>query len=372
MRKSRSRAKLSVKLNWAAIIAVVVACVIVVGVCCAGFASRDSGGTWFRNWNLSTWHWADADDSPSKDSSLIAMSAEGEKMYAGKAYAMPAGMTLLNPQAKSTDSAYSEGEFVVRARLSNPFIKGSYQWSLSFTDEDITKPNGAHGWEPTKAADGYVTVTELEEDDTAVKLKFIEPFGKRIKLSAKLIGTEKVGECVIDCLSASEYGGSSCDISDFDDEQPISTNFTYGVGTVKCEYYAETIYAVMKDEFKTAFLSYLTFEPRIQEISKTLSNKCWVENEYLNFSMLITWSDFMPEFEGYSDAKKQAIYYAWYRAAQLVTDCADYEYGITAYYNGQHIAKSDYGSEYGLLTLNGMRGATIAPDVDFNQDVTFG
>lgn len=47
----------------------VMACVmfivmLAVGVCCAGFAARNDEGKWFKNWNLSTWHWADKADNP--------------------------------------------------------------------------------------------------------------------------------------------------------------------------------------------------------------------------------------------------------------------------------------------------------------------
>ena len=371
-----AKCKKRLKVNWAAIAALVIVCVLVAGICCAGFASRDDSGAWFRNWNLSTWHWSDAseEEPPKRDKGLIALTSDGEKMYAGRSYALPASMTLLNPQAKTADSTYAEGEFVIQARLSNPFIKGSYDWSVEFLDTKIVCPDGStNSWTTDKTASDFVSVTALEDDSTSAKLKFIAPFGKQIKLSAQLKGTGKVGECVIDCLAESIYSGISSDFSDFDETNNFSAIFEYGLGTVKCEYYAEALNVVMQVDFKAAFLSYLTFEPQIQEISKTFSIKCWFEDGYLNFQTSFTYLDFLPEFDGYSDNKKQAIYYAWYHAAESVSDCAQYDYSISAYYNGQKITKADYGSPYGMLSLSGYtHGATVAPDVNFNTDVTFG
>lgn len=38
---------------------IVVLAVLAAGVLCLGYASRDTEGKWFRNADLSTWHWED-------------------------------------------------------------------------------------------------------------------------------------------------------------------------------------------------------------------------------------------------------------------------------------------------------------------------
>ncbi len=64
MAKSKTR-----KMSGAAkvLIAVLVVVVLIVGVCCTGYASRGDGGKWFENPNLSTWHWSDKpSDTPNE------------------------------------------------------------------------------------------------------------------------------------------------------------------------------------------------------------------------------------------------------------------------------------------------------------------
>ena len=39
--------------------ALLLAGALTAGVCCMGYASRGDNGKWFRNGNLSTWHWSD-------------------------------------------------------------------------------------------------------------------------------------------------------------------------------------------------------------------------------------------------------------------------------------------------------------------------
>ena len=389
--------KKRLKVNWAAIAALVIVCVLVAGICCAGFASRDDSGAWFHNWNLSTWHWSDAseEEPPKRDKGLIALTSDGEKMYAGRSYALPASMTLLNPQAKTADSTYAEGEFVIQARLSNPFIKGSYDWSVEFLDTKIVCPDGStNSWTTDKTASEFVTVTALEDDSTSAKLKFIAPFGKQIKLSAQLKGTEKIGECVIDCL-ASDITVSNTpvwtDISDFSDENVSGVAYQVGLGTVFCDYKLQYVQVTLGSEFITRFENYLAFDIETlvgvdglyedKQLVFDKESEMWVENSSdLAFYLNVSYADIFTGFEDYSEAHKQAIYYAWYHAAHDM-DATDngridgtIQVGILAYYQGQQIlshSPGDFNSKTLWLSGEAM-GKDISPDVTLNQNVTFG
>ena len=52
-----------------AIISVLLAGVVTAGVCCTGYASRNEQGEWFKNSDLSSWHWSDKapDENADKD-----------------------------------------------------------------------------------------------------------------------------------------------------------------------------------------------------------------------------------------------------------------------------------------------------------------
>ena len=386
--------KKRLKVNWAAIAALVIVCVLVAGICCAGFASRDDSGAWFHNWNLSTWHWSDAseEEPPKRDKGLIALTSDGEKMYAGRSYALPASMTLLNPQAKTADSTYAEGEFVVQATLSNPFIKGSYDWSVEFLDTKIVCPDGStNSWTTDKTASEFVTVTALEDDSTSAKLKFIAPFGKQIKLSAQLKGTGKVGECVIDCLASDNAANSRVwsDITDFSEENISGVGYQLGLGTVFCDYKLQYVQISLGNEFMTRFKSYLAFDIETLMNGDLLSDEkqlafdeeLWIENNNdLAFYLNVSYADLFRGFDNYTEAHKQAIYYAWYHAAHDM-DATDggriggtIQVGISAYYRGQEIFShglGDYNSETLWLSGEAM-GKNISPDVTLNQNVTFG
>ena len=47
------------KSTLSGITAVLLAGALAAGVCCAGYASRNADGKWFKNSDLSTWHWSD-------------------------------------------------------------------------------------------------------------------------------------------------------------------------------------------------------------------------------------------------------------------------------------------------------------------------
>ena len=47
------------KSTLSGIIGFLLAGALTAGVCCAGYASRNADGKWFKNSNISTWHWSD-------------------------------------------------------------------------------------------------------------------------------------------------------------------------------------------------------------------------------------------------------------------------------------------------------------------------
>ena len=93
-----------------AIISVLLAGLLAAGVCCTGYASRNDAGEWFKNGDLSSWHWSDKspdenpdDSKPNPDDPTPSITDDGAaELENGDSN----GISLLN--AKIPRAAYAE------------------------------------------------------------------------------------------------------------------------------------------------------------------------------------------------------------------------------------------------------------------------
>lgn len=362
------------KKTFRGFIAVLILVIVGAIICACGYGSQVNG-EWFKNPDPLTWFnsWGKGDKLPdngeTNKNSLVAVASDGTEMHSGCVYVMPASLAVLSTEV--TSSSYApESEIIVYASLTNQYIRGYYDYSISFK-------NSNSNWATGKNVEDYTTIEPVENDERAVKIKFLQPFAEQIQLNATLRGSSKTGVCLIDyikdCVADNET--TFTDITDLNDNDSIKIDFYYGVGTVNCDYYISSVHVNIAENFETKFYSYLTFVPLLRNANISFTDKkasIDVNEALLEFYYQFDYSDFLPEFESYSEAQKQAIYYAWYHAScDLASDTFDIGFNIDCYYNGQKVNRIVNVSD-GTFDLRGAAmGEGIEPDVTFNTNVIF-
>ncbi len=186
MAKSKTR-----KMSGAAkvLIAVLVVVVLIVGVCCTGYASRGDGGKWFENPNLSTWHWSDKpsdtpnepDDPDTPDTPQIKDDG-GAELENGESN----GISLLNAKipraayAANGISAYADTAFTLTATVTpNDAVNKAVDWSVAFENPESE-------WASGKNAADYVKVTPTSDGALTATATCLQAFGERIIITAQV------------------------------------------------------------------------------------------------------------------------------------------------------------------------------------------
>ena len=154
-----------------AICALFLAGALTAGVCCMGYASRGDNGTWFKNGNLSTWHWSD-NKIPDSAVDLIAgnvlMSDNEINGLSLQAYALSAEEYAENGVSEEAENAVKIKVNFTPANTTDKRL----QASLSFKNAQST-------WASGKTVTDYVTASVKQQE---ILLTCAEAFGEQIEL----------------------------------------------------------------------------------------------------------------------------------------------------------------------------------------------
>lgn len=225
--------------------ALLLAGALTAGVCCMGYASRGDNGKWFRNGNLSTWHWSD-NKMPDSAVDLIAGNMlMGDNEINGlslQAYALSAEEYAENGVSEEAETAV---KIKVRFSPENTTDK-RLRASLSFKNAQST-------WASGKTVTDYVTASVNQQE---ILLTCSEAFGEKIELRIdtnheNVYATVAVDyiarptEVAFNVVSLTQTGmNNGKPIYNFDDYDPIITFNKYkyvfdpfihefGVGTLR-------------------------------------------------------------------------------------------------------------------------------------------
>ncbi|MCM1296853.1 MAG: hypothetical protein NC311_15045 [Muribaculaceae bacterium] len=145
--------------------------VLAAGVCCAGYASRNADGKWFKNSDISSWHWSDNSQADKDDDGngeintsvpVDGMTVSAVKSNGIKIRSMP--MTASNG---NTDSTYYLSATVEPADADEQELI----WSVEFKTSS--------GWSNGKNASSYVSVSPTSDTHNAI-VTCLSDFGEPI------------------------------------------------------------------------------------------------------------------------------------------------------------------------------------------------
>lgn len=361
MAKTKNRGRSAAKSRGSVVIKVVAVLLVLVAIAYV-ITSLVLGGQW------NPLKWGKKDDVVEQnETGIIAVTSDGKKLIAENSYAMPRAMTFVN---KST--AYSSAkEFNVTATLSNQYINGLFDWQVDFV-------NPASAWATGKSAEYYVQAVPTADGSATATVKYLEAFNEQIKVTATLRGTDKSDSCTVDCIKNAEMTESwieAFDIGDFLDGGCVVRSTTGTVFADYCVWYARF---EMDSAFADVVQSYLKFNIDIHSFDFTslFNGSLQVDENSSTHRKLVfginrglSYSDFIENFEDYDEEHKEAIYYAWYHAANKAS-FGQFELGIEAYVNG--VATGIYKSHEILTEVSGeFYGKDIQPSVTLNTNVVF-
>lgn len=208
------------------LIAVLVVVVLIVGVCCTGYASRGDGGKWFENPNLSTWHWSDKpsdtpnepDDPNEPDTPTTPQIKDdgGAELENGESN----GISLLNAKipraayAANGISAYADTAFTLTATVTpDDAVNKAVDWSVAFENPESEWANG-------KNAADYVKVTPVSDGALTATAACLQAFGERIIITAQVRdGSEDLkATCIANYVE--KFLGREFKISSHSDDMP--------------------------------------------------------------------------------------------------------------------------------------------------------
>lgn len=154
--------------------------VIAAGVCCAGFASRDANGKWFKNWNFSTWHWSDkAPVGDTENESTVAGSVQlSETESKGLKIEMRA-LAASEYRENDIDAQRVESAYTAKVTLAN---------HSAATDKSITL---TALFENGQSASEYISFSSSTvQSGEAFTISCIKAFGQPITIKATANGVE--------------------------------------------------------------------------------------------------------------------------------------------------------------------------------------
>lgn len=173
-----------------AIISVLLAGLLAAGVCCTGYASRNDAGEWFKNGDLSSWHWSDKspdenpdDSKPNPDDPTPSITDDGAaELENGDSN----GISLLNAKipraayAANGISAYADTAFTLTATVTpDEAINKAVDWSVAFENPESE-------WASGKTAVDYVKVTPVSDGALTATATCMQAFGERIIITAQI------------------------------------------------------------------------------------------------------------------------------------------------------------------------------------------
>lgn len=173
-----------------ALIAILLALVLVAGVLCCGYASRTSEG-WFKNPNLSTWHWSDKapddnnggddnnGDTPTTPQIKDDGSAELENGESNGVELLSAKIPKMAYAANGI-SAHADTAFTLTAMITpDDAVNKAVDWSVAFENAESEWANG-------KNAADYVKVTPASDGALTATAACLQAFGERIIITAQV------------------------------------------------------------------------------------------------------------------------------------------------------------------------------------------
>ena len=225
----------------------------------------------------------------------------------------------------------------------------------------------------------YYVLPQLTIDGAATAtIKSISSFNEPITVTATLRGTDKSDSCQIDCIKNFEMVSLWCDATDFDDGVQGGCELEGTTGTVFAEYRVKDIH--LQFDFVDDVQKYLKFE--INPIysyyfkDELASEILRVEEQFDNRLQLSYYSDsnlaysaFIENFDAFDDEHKEAIYYAWYHAAQE-TGYITIHLNLALYVNGVDTGLSVNYEENHKIS-GAYFGQDVQPNVTLNQNVIF-
>lgn len=309
------------------------------------------------------------DNGDNTGAQVIAISDEGDKLYAGGTYTMPKAMTIVAAAPKSGDFAPS-GEITISATVDNEYINGLFNFECEF-------PADSPEWANDKEASDYISLTPVSPNQ--VKVKLLAPFGAPIEIKATLMNTDSCATCRVDYLQRIEKYSLGTTGNDFGDDIGIEYyNLTYGIGTVRGDIEFVSGWITIRDNFEAAVKSYLNFDVKFKSYSLNKSqDKITIRENSGEFEVEnMGYSAFIVDFDNFDERHKEAIYYAWHTAFiseytgygyynTLIDVYIDYSYhGVSA----GSISESEY---IGGFISGSSYADGLSPDVNLDGGITF-
>lgn len=194
MANNKTKSRANGKPIIIAITAFIMAGVLAAGVCCLGFASRNTDGKWFGNFkNISDWHWGDYADNPTPDipdtpdvpdkpdeptdekpdtgnAVISGVENNGVKLMSAK---LPKEAYAANGIDPLADTAYTVTATVEPADADDKTI----DWTISFK-------NPSSSWANGKSVTDYGTITATSDGALTANFVCKQAFGEQIIITA--------------------------------------------------------------------------------------------------------------------------------------------------------------------------------------------
>lgn len=238
----------------------VLAGVLVAGICCLGFVSRNDEGKWFKNGNLSTWHWSDKspadndgngeDKDPSDDKLVNSGENKGILLRASRISSEQYEDYGIDEKA---NTAYNITA-TVNEDAGDKSVVGSVSWK-----------DNASSWATGKNIADYVTLNQTVQYGLEFTLTVKQPFGEPVMIKvASCVDGGIYGTAQVDHLKELElftatlnpsYGSDLGRVNVGDKMNTVEITPKFGVGTIQ-----GTI-----SNYKTTFTTNGFFRSELQE-----------------------------------------------------------------------------------------------------------